>query len=135
MTTSIPDNLPGTTPAACERPPFGWCCTRRPGHEGPCAARPSGIIPMPDYLQDAYTRVTGLDLPSGSKVTKHSRFEHTIRRGELCGWRWRTEWTVTRRAIADLSNLHGWAPTLGAARRRVARERRRFDAANKAAAE
>jgi hypothetical protein len=25
---------------ACTRPPEGWSCSREPGHEGPCAARP-----------------------------------------------------------------------------------------------
>jgi hypothetical protein len=24
----------------CHRPPPGWWCSRDPGHEGPCAARP-----------------------------------------------------------------------------------------------
>lgn len=27
-------------PAQCQRPPFGWFCSREPGHEGPCAAWP-----------------------------------------------------------------------------------------------
>lgn len=26
----------------CERPPEGWWCSRPAGHEGPCAARPTG---------------------------------------------------------------------------------------------
>lgn len=25
----------------CEVPPEGWYCTRRPGHDGPCAALPT----------------------------------------------------------------------------------------------
>ena len=24
----------------CDRPPKGWRCSRMPGHDGPCAARP-----------------------------------------------------------------------------------------------
>lgn len=30
--------------AQCDRPPAGWRCTREPGHEGPCAAMPTGTI-------------------------------------------------------------------------------------------
>lgn len=29
-----------STPNGCTVPPAGWLCTREPGHEGPCAARP-----------------------------------------------------------------------------------------------
>lgn len=31
--------------AACNIPPAGWSCTRAGGHEGPCAAIPSGGSP------------------------------------------------------------------------------------------
>ncbi len=27
------------TDQGCEKPPVGWYCSRKPGHEGPCAAR------------------------------------------------------------------------------------------------
>ncbi len=27
---------------SCTMPPPGWWCSRAPGHEGPCAARPDG---------------------------------------------------------------------------------------------
>ena len=27
----------------CNRPPDGWWCSRKPGHDGPCAARPRPI--------------------------------------------------------------------------------------------
>lgn len=27
----------------CRVPPEGWWCSREPGHEGPCAARPTGL--------------------------------------------------------------------------------------------
>jgi hypothetical protein len=33
----LPPNL------GCKLPPSGWWCSREPGHEGPCAARPSGV--------------------------------------------------------------------------------------------
>jgi hypothetical protein len=29
----------------CTVPPFGWWCSRTPGHDGPCAARPIGSHP------------------------------------------------------------------------------------------
>jgi hypothetical protein len=28
----------------CTLPPEGWACSREPGHDGPCAARPEGPI-------------------------------------------------------------------------------------------
>jgi len=30
----------GCEGTACKLPPAGWRCSREPGHEGPCAARP-----------------------------------------------------------------------------------------------
>jgi|SRR5579871_2792792 len=33
----------------CRRPPEGWWCSREPGHDGPCAARP---IPPHDWEPD-----------------------------------------------------------------------------------
>lgn len=34
--------MPVTAPVdqGCKLPPEGWWCSREPGHEGPCAARP-----------------------------------------------------------------------------------------------
>jgi hypothetical protein len=32
----------------CTRPPEGWYCTRRPDHDGPCAALPVVNIERPD---------------------------------------------------------------------------------------
>ena len=31
----------------CNRPPDGWWCSRPPGHDGPCAARPVPSFPFP----------------------------------------------------------------------------------------
>ncbi len=38
----------------CEVPPQGWWCSREPGHDGPCAARPSM---EPDVERAAVRRV------------------------------------------------------------------------------
>jgi hypothetical protein len=35
----------------CQLPPPGWWCTRRAGHDGPCAALPNDDPPNPDYDQ------------------------------------------------------------------------------------
>lgn len=32
---------PAAQPDRCEIPPYGWSCTRKPGHDGPCAAVPA----------------------------------------------------------------------------------------------
>lgn len=36
----------------CQIPPAGWYCTRAPGHDGPCAARP--VSPDDEELRRAY---------------------------------------------------------------------------------
>lgn len=37
----MPDFAP---PPVCEVPPEGWACTRKPGHDGPCAAVPTTTL-------------------------------------------------------------------------------------------
>lgn len=34
-------------PKVCILPPKGWTCSRKPGHEGPCAARPCPVLQQP----------------------------------------------------------------------------------------
>ena len=41
----------------CPLPPFGWVCSREPGHAGPCAARRE--FPYDEYADKAVFR-TGL---------------------------------------------------------------------------
>lgn len=45
MDSNLPPDL------GCERPPAAWYCSREPGHEGPCAARPrdwlAAVTPAP----------------------------------------------------------------------------------------
>lgn len=38
----------------CELPPRGWECSRRPGHEGPCAAIPVVNVDNPDGERYSY---------------------------------------------------------------------------------
>lgn len=40
-----PQGGSGTAPPECRRPPLGWACSRGEGHDGPCAARPTGPQP------------------------------------------------------------------------------------------
>jgi hypothetical protein len=30
---------------SCDKPPAGWICSRKEGHEGPCAVRPAVGLP------------------------------------------------------------------------------------------
>lgn len=39
-----------TKAATCRRPPTGWYCSREPGHDGPCAARPEPEPQMTEAL-------------------------------------------------------------------------------------
>lgn len=44
-------------PPVCDVPPAGWTCSREPGHDGPCAARPlqlrpGQIVEVPHMRQD-----------------------------------------------------------------------------------
>lgn len=36
----------------CELPPEGWWCSREPGHDGPCAARPGSPAWEGPYWED-----------------------------------------------------------------------------------
>ena len=38
----------------CERPPEGWWCSRRSGHDGPCAARPTSELVIFDDDEKVY---------------------------------------------------------------------------------
>ncbi|WP_242137010.1 hypothetical protein [Sphingomonas sp. TREG-RG-20F-R18-01] len=55
MTIATSTALPLAHPAAqqgeCQIPPTGWYCTRKAGHEGPCAAIPDGGLE--DEIADA----------------------------------------------------------------------------------
>ena len=39
-----PETRVGRPMTTCNRPPEGWACSRKPGHDGPCAARPEGPV-------------------------------------------------------------------------------------------
>lgn len=43
-----------TTGDKCQVPPTGWYCTRRPGHDGPCAALPIVELEKPDDTAYAF---------------------------------------------------------------------------------
>lgn len=43
----------------CTLPPEGWHCSRRPGHPGPCAARPTEDT-MVGWTLDLQRQVRGL---------------------------------------------------------------------------
>lgn len=43
---NFPDNIEVEAPV-CPVPPYGWLCTRTPGHGGPCAAWPMFPVPTP----------------------------------------------------------------------------------------
>jgi hypothetical protein len=50
-----------TTPAEstlCQRPPFGWLCTRIADHEGPCAALPDTNV---SNTQFGYVDISVID--------------------------------------------------------------------------
>lgn len=44
------DRFMGKSPLDCSIPPAGWYCTRKLGHDGPCAARPLDATLTPPAL-------------------------------------------------------------------------------------
>ncbi len=57
----------------CQVPPEGWCCTRQPGHEGPCAALPDAAASQITMtaIRSNYIAEVGYDEAAGEL---HVRF-------------------------------------------------------------
>jgi hypothetical protein len=56
--------------ARCTVPPAGWECTRRKGHDGPCAARPVGVrVVLPPNGRQGRVYVGDHEIPDVIAVT------------------------------------------------------------------